>query len=556
MDARSKIRLVREFLRKTYEKNPNDAALLEILEQFNDQLNMWDAQIRFAGLMRVASVLNEMSEHLERLTGELQGKIDNFLIDDLAGIQILLGEELGQQETVSTINSNAEKILENNSPPIQDDHDANIIMPEQSNFPNAAEILKIAESRLGRPYEHPSVDLEDSDWPNGYDCAEYASWCAYQAYGIAYGTRPKGTSENTNAYTGYWKNDAQNRGIMISVSEALNTPGAFLLRYPPQPGTMGHIAISVGNGEEVFEAHSKKRGVIKNIGKGRNWHTGVKIPGVAYENDPEPIAGVYVYKDGNGERNDVVLAIQEALIHQGYLSIGHSTAIFDRQTETAVIQFQQKNGLVVDGEVGPNTGRALGLGHLWGDAPSLKFETSGIAVETQPIAWGGFVDKKFGSSKFKEKVIAIATRLNTDPNFLMAAMAFETGREFQADTKNPTSGATGLIQFMPKTANWLGTSTEALAQMSEIDQLDFVEKYLRSMSHGKKLATLSDVYMTILWPKAVGKPESYVLFRHPSNTYKQNKGLDVSKDGLITKAEAASKVEKQLVDGTKMENLG
>jgi hypothetical protein len=58
--------------------------------------------------------------------------------------------------------------------------------------------------------------------------------------------------------------------------------------------------------------------------------------------------------------------------------------------------------------------------------------------------------------------------------------------------------------------------------------------------------TLEDLYMQILWPRAVGKPLDYVLFSSPSTAYKQNKGLDANKDGNITKDEAAAKVRNQL----------
>ena len=38
-------------------------------------------------------------------------------------------------------------------------------------------------------------------------------------------------------------------------------------------------------------------------------------------------------------------------------------------------------------------------------------------------------------------------------------------------------GATGLIQFLPSTARGLGTTTDALAGMSSVEQLNYVEKY-------------------------------------------------------------------------------
>jgi hypothetical protein len=163
------------------------------------------------------------------------------------------------------------------------------------------------------------------------------------------------------------------------------------------------------------------------------------------------------------------------------------------------------------------------------------------------LAWGKKVSKRF-----RVRVKEVAANLQTDPNFLMACMAFESAGTFSSSIKNGAgSGAIGLIQFMPSTAQALGTTTERLAAMSAVKQLDYVEKYF-SWTTGK-LKTLEDVYMAILWPSAIGKPLSYILFdkkdsAHPKR-YIQNAGLDFNKDGLITKAEVARKVQKRLADG-------
>ena len=165
------------------------------------------------------------------------------------------------------------------------------------------------------------------------------------------------------------------------------------------------------------------------------------------------------------------------------------------------------------------------------------------------IAWG----RKIGGP-FKSKVIAICTDLECDPSHLTSAMAFETGESFSPSIRNRASGATGLIQFIPSTARDLGTTTDELAAMSAIDQLDFVKKYLRPFR--RKMNTLSDVYMTILLPSAVGKPEAAVLFRRPSRAYTQNQGLDVNHDGQITKGEAAAKVQTKLERGLEASRRG
>lgn len=166
------------------------------------------------------------------------------------------------------------------------------------------------------------------------------------------------------------------------------------------------------------------------------------------------------------------------------------------------------------------------------------------------LAWGAKV-----SGVFRDKVRKIAGDLGCDPNFLMAAMAFETGGSFSPSEKNKAgSGATGLIQFMPNTAIGMGTTTAALAKMSAEDQLDFVAKYFDRQKG--KLHTLEDVYMAILLPTAVGKTDNHVLFQKPSTAYDQNKGLDLNNDGQVTKAEAAAKVRERLVEGMKPGNVG
>jgi len=171
------------------------------------------------------------------------------------------------------------------------------------------------------------------------------------------------------------------------------------------------------------------------------------------------------------------------------------------------------------------------------------------AEADQPVAWGKRV-----SPEFRRKAVAVAQRLGLDPSTLMAVIAFETGRRFHPATLNRRSGATGLIQFMPKTAAALGTSTKALAAMSAERQLDFVEKYLKP--HAGKMTDLPSAYMAVLWPAAVRKPLSYVLFVAGTAAYEQNKGLDADKDGKVTKAEAAAKVQRMLVEGMQPENYG
>jgi hypothetical protein len=160
------------------------------------------------------------------------------------------------------------------------------------------------------------------------------------------------------------------------------------------------------------------------------------------------------------------------------------------------------------------------------------------------IAWSSKV-----SDEFCMKVCDICGDLGIDPDWLMAAMAFETGRTFSPRIFNQAgSGAVGLIQFMPKTARALGTTTEALASMSAVDQLDYVHKYF--LPYRGRLHTLEDVYMAILWPRGIGLDlDDKLIGSDTPITYRQNCGLDIDKNGIITKREATEKVRRMLREG-------
>lgn len=161
------------------------------------------------------------------------------------------------------------------------------------------------------------------------------------------------------------------------------------------------------------------------------------------------------------------------------------------------------------------------------------------------LAWGQKV-----SPQFRQKVIEICRTFGwteAHASWLMSCMAFESGETFAPNVVNGAgSGATGLIQFMPGTARGMGTTTASLAAMTAEQQLDFVKAYFRP--YAPRIQSLSDMYMAILLPKFIGKPEDSVLFSE-GIAYRQNAGLDSNKDGRVTKAEATGKVAAKLTKG-------
>lgn len=191
-------------------------------------------------------------------------------------------------------------------------------------------------------------------------------------------------------------------------------------------------------------------------------------------------------------------------------------------------------------------------------APTGGPEPEGVSTPASGLAWGAKV-----SPEFRDRVRWLAADLDIgpepgkpEPGWVMTWMAWESGRSFRPDVKNMAgSGATGLIQFMPATAKTLGTSIEALERMTAEDQLNYVWKYFKP--YKGRIRSLADGYMAILWPKAVGKPDDYVLWDRDSmpTTFRQNAGLDTDHDGRITKRETAAKVAALLPEGLKQGNV-
>jgi hypothetical protein len=134
---------------------------------------------------------------------------------------------------------------------------------------------------------------------------------------------------------------------------------------------------------------------------------------------------------------------------------------------------------------------------------------------------------------FVEKVKKISANLGIDPNWLMAIMYFESARTFSPSITN-SIGATGLIQFLPSTAKSLGTSTSELRKMSAVQQLDYVEKYLRP--YKGKYKSYIDVYFAVFFPLAIGKPDDWVIQGgglSASSIYNANPVFRVVKDGKL-----------------------
>jgi len=152
------------------------------------------------------------------------------------------------------------------------------------------------------------------------------------------------------------------------------------------------------------------------------------------------------------------------------------------------------------------------------------------------------------SPAFRRELLAVAERLDTDPNYLAATMQTESG--FDAAAFNPTGGGGGLIGFMPATARALGTTVAKLRRMGDARQLRFVERFYSPFAG--RLDSPRAVKLATFLPAFIDAPDSTVLGRRgateilkPSGLslgviYEQNAGLDSNQDGMITAGEVGA----------------
>jgi len=164
-------------------------------------------------------------------------------------------------------------------------------------------------------------------------------------------------------------------------------------------------------------------------------------------------------------------------------------------------------------------------------------------------------------SAWEKKVIEIASYLGIYPEWLIWLMNHESGLDAQAVFKakgdssdgytRAKNRATGLIGFMPSTAKSLGTTTQNLYLMNEVEQLDYVKKFFQH--YAGKFKSVVDLGKAAFFPAMIGKPRDWVL--HTDSMTAQtvrnwNPPFDSNNDGQITVGEYEDYYIKKGVEQT------
>lgn len=86
-------------------------------------------------------------------------------------------------------------------------------------------------------------------------------------------------------------------GTLVSINDALNTPGALLFEGANHAYdgfiSGGHVVITIGNGHDVIEAKGHAWGVLVDSALGRPWTNAARMPGVSYVYPPPEVIKVH-----------------------------------------------------------------------------------------------------------------------------------------------------------------------------------------------------------------------------------------------------------------------
>ena len=128
-------------------------------------------------------------------------------------------------------------------------------------------------------------------------------------------------------------------------------------------------------------------------------------------------------------------------------------------------------------------------------------------------------------ASYADLLVETAGRLNIDPAWLANIIHLESGGNPQA--RNKTSQATGLIQFMPKTATGMGTTIDEIYQMNGRQQMPLVERYFQNIIkvYGP-LDSQEKVIAAVFYPAYINKPLAVMS----AKVQAQNPGITTIRD--------------------------
>jgi len=112
---------------------------------------------------------------------------------------------------------------------------------------------------------------------------------------------------------------------------------------------------------------------------------------------------------------------------------------------------------------------------------------------------------------------------SSPPLWVELARWIEVESGWRPDALHPQTHASGLIQWMPRTAAIYGLSPEQIRAMSRADQAPLVERYTAKVAqHYGGLRRAGDLYVAGAYPVALSYPTDRVIAEQGSAIWQQN----------------------------------
>lgn len=132
--------------------------------------------------------------------------------------------------------------------------------------------------------------------------------------------------------------------------------------------------------------------------------------------------------------------------------------------------------------------------------------------------------------------VLLCDSFDYNANHLSKVIEHESG--YKTHALNPSTKASGIIQFLPSTARGLGTSAASIRKMSFRSQLKLTMKYLKSIESmtNTQIQDSIDMYLAVFHPKTLKQRYSRgrtVIFRRGTEGYRLNSNNDLNRDGDI-----------------------
>ena len=167
---------------------------------------------------------------------------------------------------------------------------------------------------------------------------------------------------------------------------------------------------------------------------------------------------------------------------------------------------------------------------------------TGPEVQIGPDSTAGLTGEALlNNIQFKERSQQIADKIGVSLSDLYAIFKMEGVKNGKVDASaiNPVSGASGLIQWIPRYAP-AGITIQDVRRMTALQQLEYVDRYFSPRAG--QLKTFANLYRAVFFPASIGKGSGYIFGSEDGKAKlyaQQNRGIAEfcgRPDGLIDNA--------------------